>query len=540
MIRTIEAPRLKAAIRDGGEIALLDVREEADYFPRHLLFASSVPLGRLEILIDDLVPRRGARVVVMDGGGGLARRAADRLGAFGYSDVAILDGGIEAWAAAGFELFGGMHVPSKAFGELVEQRCGTPRLPPEELKRRLDAGENVVILDSRPFDEYRRQSIPGGIDCPGAELAYRVHDVAPSPETLIVVNCAGRTRSIIGAQSLINAGIPNPVVALKNGTMGWHLAGLALAKGATRRAPDPSPEGLAKARVAAGRVAEAASLRIIDRTVYDAWWSERGARALYVFDVRSLEEFEAGHLPEARSVPGGQLVQETDRYAAIRHARMVLVDDTGVRARMTGAWLRQMGWRNVAVLENGLAGQPLATGKRRGHVLGLQDARAMMIEPLSLQRALGDGATVVVDFANVRSYRGGHVPGALFAVRSNLPGNLARLPAYERIVLTSSDGVVARLAAAEVAAATGRPVVVLAGGNGAWIKAGLGLESGAERMLDEPKQIWTPYDRTSGAEGEMKAYLNWEAGLVDQIVRDGDAEFRIMRPGFPDGGPAEN
>ena len=68
---------------------------------------------------------------------------------------------------------------------------------------------------------------------PGAELVLRVRDIAPSPDTTIVVNCAGRTRSIIGAQSLINAGIPNKVVALRNGTMGWHLAGFTCDKGET-------------------------------------------------------------------------------------------------------------------------------------------------------------------------------------------------------------------------------------------------------------------------------------------------------------------
>ena len=92
----------------------------------------------------------------------------------------------------------------------------------------MDAKENLIILDSRPWREYKRMNIPTGIDCPGAELIYRVHDLVDDPDTTIVVNCAGRTRSIIGAQSLINAKIINKVVALKNGTMGWVLAGLKL------------------------------------------------------------------------------------------------------------------------------------------------------------------------------------------------------------------------------------------------------------------------------------------------------------------------
>ena len=90
---------------------------------------------------------------------------------------------------------------------------------------------------------------------PGAELVLRIRDIAPSPETMVVVNCAGRTRSIIGAQSLINAGVPNKVVALRNGTMGWNLAGLTCDSGKARRAPEVSGDGLVWARSAAERVA---------------------------------------------------------------------------------------------------------------------------------------------------------------------------------------------------------------------------------------------------------------------------------------------
>src|SRR4029077_7712371 len=153
------------------------------------------------------------------------------------------------------ELFTGVNVPSKAFGELVEHRCGTPHIAAAELKRRLDAGEEILIVDSRPMPEFQNMSIPGAYDCPGAELVYRVPGRARAPESLVFVNCAGRTRSIIGAQSLRNAGLANPVMALENGTMGWELAGLELARGREDALPAPSPAGLARARALADQVA---------------------------------------------------------------------------------------------------------------------------------------------------------------------------------------------------------------------------------------------------------------------------------------------
>ena len=235
---------LKKRIREGGELAILDVREEGAFARGHLLFARSLPFGRIELRVRELVPRFSTPIVLCAGADGLADGAAERLSAFGYGDLAILEGGVAAWEKAGFVLFGGVFVPSKAFGEFVETAYQTDSISAPELKKMLDAGEDVLVLDSRPYDEYRRMSIPTGIDAPGAELAYRVHDLVHSPETLVVVNCAGRTRSIIGAQSLINACLDNKVVALKNGTMGWRLAGFALDHGKDRRAPDPSPRDL--------------------------------------------------------------------------------------------------------------------------------------------------------------------------------------------------------------------------------------------------------------------------------------------------------
>src|SRR3954466_8746312 len=254
--RAITATELKKMLHDGGEIAVLDVREEGVFAKRHLLLAASAPLSRLELRVPLLVPRRSTRIVLCDANEGLAQRGADVLTRNGYSDVMLLAGGVEAWAAEGYEVYSGINVPSKAFGEFVEHHENTPRMPAEEIKAKVDAGEQVVILDSRPLAEYTKMSIPGGIDCPGAELAFRAHDLIASPDTLVVVNCAGRTRSIIGAQSLINAGLNNRVVALKDGTMGWHLAGFKVAKDQDLIAPPPTATGLRKARESAARVAK--------------------------------------------------------------------------------------------------------------------------------------------------------------------------------------------------------------------------------------------------------------------------------------------
>ena len=176
-------------------------------------------------------------------------QAADRLTALGYTDVRQLDGGLQAWQAAGYEVFQDVNSYAKAFGELVESRRHTPSLPADEVAALIASKANIAVLDVRRFDEYATMNIPGSVSVPGAELVLRAGRAAPDPATTIIVNCAGRTRSIIGTQSLINAGVANRVVALRNGTIGWTLAQTksrawrrqARRASAPSRAPKPMP-----------------------------------------------------------------------------------------------------------------------------------------------------------------------------------------------------------------------------------------------------------------------------------------------------------
>jgi rhodanese-related sulfurtransferase len=333
------------------EIVLLDLRHEAAFATGHPLFAANMAAGRIALEAEARLPRKDVPVIIYDAGEGLVAEAADHLKGLGYADIRELEGGLEGWRKAGFEIFIDVNSYAKAFGELVESRRHTPSLSAEEVAALIAGKADIRVLDVRRPDEYATMNIPGSLSVPGAELVLRAGHVAPDPKTTIVVNCAGRTRSIIGTQSLINAGIANKVVALRNGTIGWTLASQSLEHGADRHG------GLGASEVAKERakdVAYRAGVKHVTPREAAALQAD-STRTLYRFDVRPSEDYASGHIKGFRHYPGGQLVQEIDMAAPVRGARILLADDLGVRANMTASWLAQMAFE-VYVLEGGYDG----------------------------------------------------------------------------------------------------------------------------------------------------------------------------------------
>ena len=524
----LSAAGLQAELRGEAEIAVLDVREAGRYARRHLLYAVPAPLWRLEVLADRLVPRRDTRIVLVDDDETLAHQAAAKLTRLGWTDISVLAGGTDGWEREGRELFSGTNVPSKAFGEVIEHEKHTPWIDVDELHERVARGDDIVVVDSRTPEEFHNFTLPFSHSLPGAELVYRIRELAPDPKTFVVVNCAGRTRSIVGAQTLIDAGIPNRVASLRNGTMEWLLSGRELAYGRQAALPEPSADSVAAAREQARDVAQRAGIGYIDAATLQAFEAEQSSRTLYKFDVRTREEYETGHLPGWRWAPGGQLVQATDEYLATRRARVVLVDWDGVRAQTTGAWLAQLGAVEVylyqppalAALERGA--EPRRVLRHR------PDAPALRAQ--ALQAALDAGEVDVFDVESRLAYERGHVPGARYAAPDRLQEFLAA-DTQRPIVLTSPDGVLASVVAADLAWRTGRPVNYLLGGTRAWQAQGLTLAQGADGVLtgDDDQSI-SPYlfDDLSARDQGFREYLDWELGLVAQLERDGSADIRLI------------
>jgi len=527
MTKFVEVETVREWLGDSGEIAFLDVREEGQHGSGHPLLAVNLPYSRIERDIARLVPRRSCRVVLLDDADGVAAKAVRRLDGLGYGKIHVLTGGAAAWAAAGYRLFPSTNVPSKALAEVIEHEFATPAISAAELDRLRRSGERVTVLDSRPIDEYERFHVPGAITCPGAELVHRFNDIVDSPETLVVVSCAGRTRGIIGAQSLINAGVPNRVVSLSGGTQGWRLAGLDLERGASTTLRPVSDQADAAARRRAEAVSARFSIGRIDYDTLNTWLGEANHRTTYVLDVRTAEEFAAGHLPGSISAPGGQLVQAIDRWVGIRGARLALVDDTGTRAIMTAHWLKQLGW-DVHIIDGGLKGAAIETDSGAKVSVGFA---VPVIEAAEAARRLAEGAAAI-SLEPSSAYRQAHPEGALWSIRPRLDRLPTGVLRADRIILFADDGAVGQLAAIDLSELTTAQIALVSGGTQAWLGAGLPVVASPDDPPDAERidYIFWNHDRHCGNADAMRAYLRWETELPAQIAAEGLSGFRLVAP----------
>ena len=516
---------LNALLASQASFALIDVREAGEYNSSHIGGASLIARRQLEFVMPQAVPFTGARVVLCDDDGRRAGLAAATLERMGYRDVSVLDGGINRWVTDGFATEWGSNVPSKDFGEKVEVVAHVPEVEARELAERLRGGEKFLILDSRTPEEFRRFCIPGGRSVPGGELALRITDLTRdlAPDTTIIVNCAGRTRSIIGTRVLQRMGYAN-VYGLKNGTAGWLLAGESLESGADRvDLPEPSPAALAAAEAYAATLAAEDGVRYLDPPALDSVMARRRAETVYLVDVRTREEYTAGHIPGFRWFPGGQAVQRADDVAVVKHATFVFACDGKARATVIASWYRQMGFREVYAFDGGTkawaaGGRALERGAPDETPEGYAKAKgaAKRVSAPALN-ASPSGAVVFVDTS--QDFARGHVPGARWVPRGWLEFWIGDIVPSKStpVTVTCNDGVGSTLAAATLAELGYTDLAVLEGGMTAWQNAGLPLEKGLAGVMAAPTDvILSGPDRNFA---DMQNYLRWEEALGRKYAR---------------------
>ncbi len=532
----IEVSDLKEELASAGELALLDVREQGQYGEGHPFHAVNLAYSRLEFEARRLLPNQAVQIVLLDDGSGdtLALRAASRLLAMGYVNVRVLKDGTQGWQAAGYSLFKGVHVPSKTFGELVEIQCHTPRITAKDLNAMIERGDDIIVLDGRPRSEYAKMTIPGAVCCPNAELAYRLHRLAPETSTTVVVNCAGRTRSIIGAQSLINLTARPRIFALENGTQGWFLNDYPLELNSDRLYPEVSAADgpLADVRQKAADLALASGIKRITADQFRLWRLDP-SRTTYFFDIRTPEEFAGNPTPGALHAEGGQLVQGTDLYVAVRHARVVLFDTDGIRAPLIGSWLAQMGYEACLL--------PSEEALSAHEIKPLRDddfETTPLPELLPDEFCALDGAVITIDLRPSMAFRAGHIRGSVWSTRSRLRACVDAQSALmgqasAPIVLVASHPGIAALAASELSAAQRQRSRCIIADSATLARYGPNIDSTPDypANADCLDYLFFVHDRHNGNKLAATQYLQWEQNLVSQLDQQERSSFKICLKG---------
>jgi rhodanese-related sulfurtransferase len=499
--------------------AVFDVRERGEFNAGQIANATSLPRSQIEFRIAELVPDRRIAIAVYDQGEGRGALAAKSLAEFGYENVSVLDGGLPAWRRLDLPTVSGVNVPSKAFGEKVHHERTIPEISPEQLKSLQEKAADLMILDVRTPEEYGRFCIPGGLNVPGGDLILWAQALRRKPETTVVVNCAGRTRSIIGTAALLRLGLNN-VRALRNGTMGWVLAGLELESRPAKAMPTAPDESREQAREIALRVAEEEKIlwisarELVEQVAKD--------NVTYLIDVRSENEYENSHIPGSLNVPGGQAVQRADDFVAVKNGRIVFVSNQSARAVMAAYWYRQMGYRDVKVLQAGIEawrghGGSMESGVLQNEPLGFAEAKKLA-RALTHEEVKSLSQRSSIDILHVGSsadFATAHLPASKWISRGWLELKLPSLfnDRTRPILISCVDGRNSTLAAPTLLEMGYKEVLVLDGGVQAWAGAGYPVERGLDSCLMEPNDVVLS-PSIKGDKEAMRRYLEWEIKLT--------------------------
>jgi rhodanese-related sulfurtransferase len=347
MTRSINVASLQSWLGDGEELAVLDIRDRDVVGYASPLFATNLPAAEVTESLPVYVPRKGVRTVLVDGGDGSAAELAENLAGGGWTNIVALEGGIPAWREHGAEET--FDIPGAAFSLGIRDERGTPAVSAAELKALRHQEADVIVLDTRTLSEFVHGHVPGAVSVPGAELLLRFADLVPDPDTHVVVSCAGLPRAIIGAQTLIDAGVPNKVSFLYDGTKAWQQDGSALEVGPTATYGPADADARQQAADRVKAISASDAFPHIDAATAQAWAADPD-RTTYLLDVRTPEEYAAGHLDGSISAEGGQLLGVAYRTIAVRGARVVLIDDPlGARAAVVAHWLQRRGFE-IAIL----------------------------------------------------------------------------------------------------------------------------------------------------------------------------------------------
>ncbi len=517
MHKKITAKKTKKLLSSDKEISLIDIREIGLHSNGHPFFSISIPYSVFEIELKKLVPNKNVIVIIIDQNDKLSEIACKQAEKLGYKNLFVLENGIKGWIDQGYKLFEGINVPSKAFGEMVELKNKTPCIKPASLAQKIKNKENILILDGRPFDEFKKMNIPKGICCPNMEMPVRI-DKKIDKKTEIIVNCAGRTRSIIGTQNLINFGIHNNVKTLKNGTQGWFLSDLKLEKNQNRKLPLPKLKPNKTFTKKAVQLIKKFKLQKINFKQASNILKDK-SRTTYLFDITTREKKYSNFNKRIRNTPGGQLIQATDKYIGVMNSQIILLDDGDlIRSTMTASWLKKMGFH--AFIYDGdqtKLNNLLPKINSKNHVLKSNKIKFLFDQIYKEFR--------ILDIRNSHSFKKSHIKKSTWLSRPNL--RFIDLKTQKKILFVYDNLTKAKLIENDMKEKYNLDIYFYKFAEKDFHKFPkvLTTNSNYPKKTDCIDFVYHTHKRHSGNKNHAKKYLNWETNLIDKMDKEEIKKF---------------
>ena len=517
---------VRSWISDKEEVAFIDVREIGQHTNGHPFFSISIPYSLFEFNIKILVPNKQTRVILIDNNNGISDLVYNIAHQMGYSNISIIEGGVEEWVSAGYKLFDGINVPSKSFGELIEKYFHTPSITAKELAQKQKNNENYIVIDGRPFLEYNKMSIPKSICCPNAELFFRVSSYIKDINTEIIINCAGRTRSIIGAQTLIDFGIKNKVKALENGTQGWFLSELSLEHNKNKYLEVlPNDIETQQLQNKVLKLTNDLNIDLIDLKKAQELIIDK-KKSTFIFDVTTSKTISItpGII---MNVPGGQLIQATDKYIGVWKATVILVDDGDlIRAGTTSFWLKKMGYEVYILKEGLLKAQTLKFIKEIDHKL-------IDLDFINLEDLVKIKIQILYDIRSSKDFCKMRIKNSIWLNRAHLYRKKTKTD--DPIIIITDNLEKASLIVKDLKQKDKGAIIKVYKWNQNEITSYPSLIDVTIETLSEQNNIdfnFHTHMRHDGNKEHAKQYLEWEINLVSKMDKQELSFFKLSQSHF--------